>query len=126
MLYKPNALDKNCAARQTLDLIADKWSVLLIYALADGTRRYSQLNRMIEGITPKMLTQTLRRLETSGIVYRMVYPVSPPKVEYSLTALGKTLIVPLTALCRWSEEHAHEVENLQQNLFMLERSRAEL
>jgi len=126
MPYKPNALDQNCAARQTLDLIADKWTVLLIYALADGTKRYNELSKMIGGVTPKMLTQTLRRMETSGIIYRTVYPVSPPKVEYSLTPLGQTLIVPLTALCRWSEDHANEVETIQQNYFMIERSKAEL
>jgi DNA-binding HxlR family transcriptional regulator len=126
MLYKPNALDKNCAARRTLDLIADKWAVLLIYALAGGAKRYGELSRMIEGVTPKMLTQTLRRMEASGIVYRTVYPIFPPKVEYSLTPLGETLIVPLTALCQWSEEHGREVETLQQNLFVVEHSKAEL
>jgi len=126
MDYKPNALDQNCSARRTLDLITDKWTVLLIYALADGTKRYNELSKMIEGVTPKMLTQTLRRMETSGIIYRTVYPVSPPKVEYTLTPLGETLIVPLTALCRWSEDHANEVETLQQELFFIENSKAEL
>jgi DNA-binding HxlR family transcriptional regulator len=126
MPIKPNALDQNCAARQTLDLIADKWTVLLIYALAEGTKRYNELSKMIEGVTPKMLTQTLRRMETSGIVYRTVHPVSPPKVEYSLTPLGETLIVPLTALCRWAEDHANEVETLQQNYFVVENLKAEL
>jgi DNA-binding HxlR family transcriptional regulator len=126
MLYKPNALDQNCAARRTLDLIADKWTVLIIYALADGTKRYNELSKLIEGVTPKMLTQTLRQMETSGIIYRTVYPVSPPKVEYTLTTLGETLIVPLTALCRWSEDHASEVEDIQQSMLFVERTKAEL
>ncbi len=126
MPYKPNVLDQHCAARQALDLISDKWSVMLIYALVDGAKRYNQLRRMIGGVTPKMLTQTLRRMETSGIIHRTVYPVSPPKVEYSLTPLGETLIVPLTALCQWAEEHAREVETLRQNLFITERLKAEL
>jgi DNA-binding HxlR family transcriptional regulator len=126
MPFKPNALDQTCAARRTLDLIADKWAVLLIYALADGTKRYSDLHRMVEGITPKMLAQTLRRLEISGLINRKVYPVVPPRVEYALTPLGKTLIIPLTALCRWSEEHSLEVETLQRSLSFIEGSKAEL
>jgi DNA-binding HxlR family transcriptional regulator len=79
---------------------------------------------MIGGVTPKMLTQTLRRLEASGLLSRTVYAVSPPKVEYTLTPLGETLIAPLTALCRWSEEYAPEVATLQENLFMVEASKA--
>jgi len=71
-----------------------------------------------------MLTQTLRRLEASGLISRTVYAVSPPKVEYTLTPLGETLIVPLTALCHWSEEYAPEVKTLQANLFTVEESKA--
>lgn len=104
------AFDQNSGIRKTLDLIADKWTALVIMALMQDTHRYSELHRKIVGITQKMLTQTLRKLEESGLIERKVYPVIPPMVEYSLTPLGRTLVVPLTALCQWSVEHLHEVE----------------
>lgn len=99
-----------CPSRQVLDLIADKWTAIVIYCLSKGTRRYSELQREIGGISQKMLTQTLRSLERDGIVSRMVYPVVPPMVEYSLTPLGETLIEPLCQLCKWAETHIPEVE----------------
>lgn len=100
----------NCGTRKVLDLIADEWTVFVVYALADGTRRYSQLQREVHGISQKMLTQTLRNMERDGMVERKVYPVVPPMVEYSLTELGQTLIEPLSAVGRWAEEHLGEVE----------------
>ena len=99
-----------CPSRQVLDLIADKWTAIIIYRLAQGTKRYSQLQREISGISQKMLTQTLRGLERDGIVKRKVYAVVPPMVEYSLTSLGETLIEPLCKLCKWAETHIPEVE----------------
>ncbi len=99
-----------CPSRQVLDLIADKWTAIIIYRLSKGTKRYSELQREIGGISQKMLTQTLRSLERDGIVNRMVYPVIPPMVEYSLTPLGETLIEPLCQLCKWAETHIPEVE----------------
>jgi DNA-binding HxlR family transcriptional regulator len=93
-----------------LDRIADKWTALVIQILARGTRRYAELQRAIGGISQKMLTQTLRSLERDGLVQRKVHPVVPPKVEYSLTRLGRTLIEPLHALCRWSEKHLAELQ----------------
>ena len=109
-VLKPNVLDPNCGSRRVLDLIADKWTMLVIYVLARGTRRYSQLRREIEGISHKVLTETLRRMEQDGLVKRKVYPVVPPKVEYTLTALGETLMEPLSTLCHWAENHLNEVE----------------
>lgn len=106
----PNILDPNCGSRRVLNLIADKWTMLVIYVLARGTRRYGQLQRDIGGISQKMLTQTLRKMEEDGLVKRTVYPVIPPKVEYSLTELGETLLEPLSAVCRWAETHLAEVE----------------
>ncbi|GAC1434571.1 MAG: helix-turn-helix domain-containing protein [Thermoanaerobaculia bacterium] len=100
-----DVLDAGCPSRQVLDRIADKWTSLIIYTLDDGTLRYSELQRRIGGISQKMLTQTLRSLEDDGLVERKVFPVVPPHVEYSLTALGRTLIEPLTAICRWAERH---------------------
>lgn len=93
----------------TLELISDKWAILVVYHLADTTYRYNQLKREITGISAKMLTQTLRNLEANGIVHREVYPTMPPKVEYSLTPLGDTLVPPLKQLCIWAETHLDDV-----------------
>jgi DNA-binding HxlR family transcriptional regulator len=84
--------------------------MIVVKALADGIHRYGALHREIGGISQKMLTQTLRSLERDGLVVRKVHPVVPPKVEYSLTRLGRTLIDPLHALCRWSERHLPELQ----------------
>ncbi|MBW4695270.1 MAG: helix-turn-helix transcriptional regulator [Lyngbya sp. HA4199-MV5] len=108
---QPCPFDQASGVRKALDLIADKWTVLVIVALMNDKKRYSELHRKIEGISQKMLTQTLRRLEDNGLVQRKIYPVIPPMVEYSLTPLGETLVEPLKALCRWSFEHFHEVED---------------
>ena len=105
-----SVLKAQCPSRVVLDRIADKWTALIIQVLANGTRRYAELRREIEGISQKMLTQTLRSLERDGLVLRKVHPVVPPKVEYSLTRLGRTLIDPLNTLCRWSERHLPELE----------------
>ena len=91
----PSVLDPRCPSRLVLDRIADKWTALVIQILAGGTMRYAALQREIGGISQKMLTQTLRSLERDGLVQRTVHPVVPPKVEYSLTKLGRTLIEPL-------------------------------
>ncbi len=107
---KPSVFNARCGSQQVLERIADRWTALVIYALADGTKRYSQLQRTIGGVSQKMLTQTLRNLERDGLVERQVYPVIPPKVEYSLTPLGRTLIEPLRAICKWAEGHLVELE----------------
>jgi DNA-binding HxlR family transcriptional regulator len=107
---RPCVLDQNSDIRQVLDLIADKWTALIILGLSKGTKRYSELHREIGGVSQKMLTQTLRNLENSGLIDRKVYPVVPPMVEYSLTPLGTTLVKPLKTLCNWASEHFHEVE----------------
>ena len=107
---KPCVMDVRCGSRKVLDRIADKWTALVIQILARGTMRYAALQREIGGISQKMLTQTLRSLERDGLVQRTVHPVVPPKVEYSLTRLGRTLIEPLHALCRWSEKHLAELQ----------------
>jgi DNA-binding HxlR family transcriptional regulator len=84
--------------------------VLIIAALAEGTRRYNALRRELTGVSQKMLTQTLRDLECNGLVERTVYPDTPPRVEYGLTPLGRTLVEALTVLRDWADEHYHEVE----------------
>jgi len=93
-----------------LELIADKWAVIVIFALMGGTHRSGELLRQITGISQKMLTQTLRKLERDGLVQRTVYAVVPPKVEYALTPLGETLVGPLNAMCRWAEEYYPAVQ----------------
>lgn len=107
---QPNILDPNCGSRRVLDVLADKWTMITVYTLAQGTKRFGQLQREIGGISQRMLTQTLRDLERDGIVKRTVYPVVPPKVDYCLTPLGETLIEALTAVCHWAQGHLSEVE----------------
>jgi DNA-binding HxlR family transcriptional regulator len=106
---QPNIFLANCLSRQVLALIADQWTPLVIYALEDGTTRFGQLLKRIDGISKKMLTQTLRTMERNGLVRRVVYPVVPPVVEYSLTPLGQTLIEPVHMLTDWAYEHLQEV-----------------
>ena len=105
-----SVFERGSRSRCALELIADKWAVLIVYALSRGIMRHNQLHREIEGISQKMLTKTLRRLERDGVIGREVYPVVPPRVEYSLTPLGETLISILAELCAWAEEHIEEVE----------------
>jgi DNA-binding HxlR family transcriptional regulator len=99
-----------CGTREVLDLLADKWTVLVIGSLSTGRKRHTQIQREIEGVSTKMLTQTLRRLEQDGLLERTVYPVVPPHVAYELTPLGATLITPLRALCEWAAHHLEDVE----------------
>src|SRR5687767_8046043 len=89
---QPNVFDANCDSREVLALITHRWTVLVIYALGDRTRRYNELKAMIGGVSQKMLTQTLRQLEREGLVSRTDYQEVPPRVEYSLTPLGRTLL----------------------------------
>src|SRR5436305_14842126 len=96
--------------RAVLARVGDKWSVFVITLLGEHTMRFTELQRSIEGISQRMLTLTLRQLERDGLVERVVYPVVPPRVEYSLTALGKTLIEPLVALAGWADAHRVDIE----------------
>ncbi|MEU0934281.1 helix-turn-helix domain-containing protein [Embleya sp. NPDC005971] len=94
-----------CPCRAMLDMLANKWSALAIGALEQGPRRFGELQRRLQGISPKVLTQTLRRLEDSGILTRTVYPAVPLHVEYALTPLGHGAAVPLGLLRTWVEEN---------------------
>lgn len=102
---------KDCPSRQVLDRIGDTWSVLIIVSLADGPRRYSELAARIEGISPKMLTQTLRGLERDGLISRAVFAEVPPRVEYDLTTLGHSLLGLVSGLEAWAQEHMPDVVN---------------
>lgn len=106
---KPNVYAKDCASRQVLDRIGDTWSVLVVATLADGLRRYTELAQRIQGVTPKMLTQTLRALERDGLVTRTVHAVVPPRVDYALTPLGFSLLGLVKALEDWAETHIEDV-----------------
>jgi DNA-binding HxlR family transcriptional regulator len=105
----PDVFARECASRVVLDRIGDRWTVLLVVALADGRLRFSQLRTKIEGITPKVLTQTLRALERDGLVTRTVFAEVPPRVEYELTELGRDLLAPIDAVRVWAEEHAARI-----------------
>ena len=114
--HEPDAFSGNCPVRELLDRIADKWTTLIIGILgrAEGAVRFGELRRSVTGISQKMLTQTLRDLERDGLVTRTLYPEIPPRVEYSLTALGRTLDEPLSALAWWAERHMPEVRSAQE------------
>jgi DNA-binding HxlR family transcriptional regulator len=107
--------DEDCAAmREILSLVGDKWSVMVIVNLTEGARRFSDLKRSIEGISQRMLTLTLRGLERDGLLSRTVFPTIPPRVDYDLTRLGRTLIEPVTALAIWAERHRSEIERARE------------
>ena len=95
---------QNCPVRDVLDRISDKWSVLIVIELARRPYRFGELRRELRDISQRMLTQSLRNLQQSGLVHREVFPTTPPSVEYSLTPLGKDFLVPLSALVRWADE----------------------
>ncbi|GJD22421.1 transcriptional regulator, HxlR family [Rivularia sp. IAM M-261] len=105
-----NVLDNHPFLRQTLELVADKWVVAVLYVLSKGTKRYGELQREIGNISQRMLTKSLRDLERNGLVSRKVYPVVPPIVEYSLTPLGESLNEVLKSLCDWSNQNFDAVE----------------
>ena len=109
MIRIHDVYDKNCPTRHALDRIADKYTVLVIVFLQDRPRRFNELQRIITGISQKMLTQTLRSLERDGLITRTIYPEVPPHVEYALTSLGETLIEPLAALRCWAESNIEAV-----------------
>ena len=117
----PNVLSAQCPTRQALDLIADKWTTLLIYLLSRGKQRYGDLHRQVGGISQKMLTQTLRKLERDGLVSRHIYPEVPPRTEYELTRLGHTLIEPMGALCDWAGAHLSELEQARKRYDHLQK-----
>jgi DNA-binding HxlR family transcriptional regulator len=106
---KWDVYNEHCPTRMVLDRIADKWTVLIIGALENKTKRFGELRREIGGVSQKMLTQTLRGLERDGLVARVVYASVPPKVEYSLTELGRTLVRILEAIRQWSEKSIEDV-----------------
>ncbi len=104
-MRSPTPYARDCPTRQILDRIGDRWTVLVIGALADGPQRFTELRARIDGVSQKMLTQTLRALERDGLAARTVYAEVPPRVEYELTELGRSLLEPLGALIDWTLAH---------------------
>lgn len=96
---------EDCEVRQILDRVADKWSLLVIALLDEKTLRFGELSREIDGISTRMLTVTLRNLERDGLIHRRMYPEIPPRVEYRLSELGRTLLGTIQALVGWTEQH---------------------
>jgi DNA-binding HxlR family transcriptional regulator len=99
-----------CPSRKLLDRLSDKWVTLLLSALAEGPRRYSDLARRVAGVSQKMLTQTLRGLERDGLVSRTLTPSVPVRVDYALTPLGESLMPLVGAIKSWAETHIEDVE----------------
>ncbi|WP_214413621.1 winged helix-turn-helix transcriptional regulator [Sphaerisporangium fuscum] len=103
----------DCRARLAFDLLANTWNAVVLWTLRHGPRRPVELRERIGGIRPKVLTETLRRLEYNGLVSRTSYAEAPPRVEYALTPLGRTLLGPIEAFGEWAAEHGDEVLDAQ-------------
>jgi DNA-binding HxlR family transcriptional regulator len=110
----PNPYVANCPTRIVLDRVADKWTVLVLGLLEGGPVRFNELRRRIQGLSQKMLAQTLRKLERDGLIGRHAFATVPVTVEYSITPLGRTLAVTVDALRVWAETHIEEVLQAQE------------
>lgn len=100
----------NCPVEATLDLIGGKYKALILWHLIGNTLRFSEISKRIPQATPKMLTQQLRELEADNLISRTVYPVVPPKVEYSLSEFGESIIPILDAMCKWGERYLDDLD----------------
>ena len=108
--YGPTAKPGTCPVRNVLNGIADRWSMLVLRTLADnGAVRFNALRSAIEDISQRMLAKTLRRLERNGLLSRSVYPTTPPRVEYALTSLGRSLLEPIGELVHWARKNRRRV-----------------
>lgn len=115
MRRKPQGIKSGCAVEVTLSVIGGLWKPVILFHLLDGTKRFMELTRLIPNATQRMLTLQLRELETDGIIVRHVYPQVPPKVEYALTPLGKSLAPVLISLRDWGQSYReHEMPDAQQ------------
>lgn len=117
-MLRANVYDANCPTRRALDRIADKWAVLILILLSEETLRFNALKRRIDGISQKMLSQTLKSLERDGLVSRRAIATVPVTVEYSITPLGRTLSATVDELRLWAERHIGEVEAAQKRYDM--------
>lgn len=117
-------LTDHCPVAATLDLIGGKYKALILWHLSEGRLRFSELRKVIQNATPKMLTQQLRELEASKLIHREVYPVIPPKVEYSLTELGSSLMPILVAMRDWGAEYLRTSQDMETCCFMMGKNPA--
>lgn len=119
-----DAFSATCPAREILASVANKWTVLVLAVLIEDTTRFNELRRRVQGVTQKALTQTLRDLERLGLVSRRIYAEVPPRVEYSLTPLGRSLVKILDDIKAWTETHAPDVMLARQRFDRLRAARA--
>lgn len=109
----------HCPVSVTLDMIGGKYKALILWHLSEKTMRFSELKKQIRGATPKMLTQQLRELEYDQLIHREVFPVIPPRVEYSMTDLGRSVMPILVAMRDWGAEYLR-TKNLESSCFMMD------
>ena len=105
-----NVFRPGCPSHKVVELLGSKWTLLVMCSLAEGVCRFGEMGRTVEGITPKMLTQTLRNLEQAGMISRQVFPVVPLRVDYELTPLGSSLVGLLGNIRAWAETHVPDIE----------------
>ena len=113
LVHDPQSSDCR-AVSQVLARVGDKWSVLIVSLLGEGPRRFNEIKRMVGGISQRMLTLTLRGLERDGLVTRTVFPTVPPRVDYALTDLGRTLLEPILALAAWARDNRPAIDAARQ------------
>ncbi len=113
-----------CPIRDVLSRLGDRWSILVLHALQDEIQRFGQLKMLVPDISPRMLSQTLRRLEEDGLVARTAYATIPPRVDYQLTALGRSFMAAAQVLLLWAKNHQQEVRVARQNYVPPERHEA--
>jgi DNA-binding HxlR family transcriptional regulator len=113
VVTKGNVFDPNCPTRVILDRIGDKWTVLVVLLLRDGPLRFTELRDGIGRVAPKVLTQTLRRMERDGLITREVFAEIPPRVVYTLTPIGASLTGPISVLSDWAETHMSSITKAQ-------------
>jgi DNA-binding HxlR family transcriptional regulator len=111
--YQGDLFDPDCPTRRVLDRIGDKWTVLVVLLLSDGPMRFTQLRGDLGHVAPKVLTQTLRRMERDGLITRHIYAEVPPRVDYALTDLGRSLTEPIAAVADWAEAHIDQITSAQ-------------
>lgn len=116
-------INERCPVETTLEMIGGKYKALILWHLSEGKLRFSELKKAISGATPKMLTQQLRELESNKLIHREVYPVIPPKVEYSLTDVGRSLMPVLMAMRDWGAGYLR-AKDLEPNCFMMKKKTA--
>jgi DNA-binding HxlR family transcriptional regulator len=115
-INKKPLFDETCIFSLGARLLGDKWTIIILVALMNGRKRYGELQKQVPTISPKMLAQTLRKLEELDLIKRDVYPEVPPRVEYELSKFGQSVRPAITMLCEWSVEHESKIRRLSKDL----------